>query len=173
MQWENNVEPAVLFVCLGNICRSPMAEGAFRNAAEKAGLSVKVDSAGTAAYHIAEPPDPRAIATAARYGVDISQLRGRQLADEDFERFTHILAMDTANMAGISARTPRQATAQVGLLMNVFEDHTDSSVADPYYGDDDDFEKCWTVISEAVDALIRQLVSQGRGESRTTQTIAQ
>lgn len=150
-----------------------MAEGAFRNAAEKAGLRVKVDSAGTAAYHIAEPPDPRAIATAARYGVDISGLRGRQLADEDFERFTHILAMDTANMAGISARTPRQATAQVGLLLDILEGQADSCVADPYYGNDDDFEKCWTVINKAVDTLIGQLVSQDRGEPRIKQTIEQ
>ena len=173
MQWENNVEPAVLFVCLGNICRSPMAEGAFRSAAEKAGLRARADSAGTAAYHIDDAPDPRAIATAARYGVDISGLRGRQLVEDDFETFTHIFAMDTANMAGIRARMPRYGTAQVGLLLHVLGRQTDQSVSDPYYGHDADFEECWNTISEAVDALVQELAWHGREPLQQRQPMPQ
>ena len=91
-------EPAVLFVCLGNICRSPMAEGAFRAAAEGAGLQVHIDSAGTAAYHVGDPPDPRAQETAHKYGAEIGGLRGRQLVAEDFRRFTHVLEIGRAHV---------------------------------------------------------------------------
>ena len=148
---------AVLFVCLGNICRSPMAEGAFRAAAERAGLSVEVDSCGTAAYHVGHPPDPRAIATAARHEVDISELRGRQLVEDDFTRFTHIFALDKANRAGISARAPRHASAKVAFLLDLVEGREGQSVVDPYYGDDAGFELCWQDISAATDALVERL----------------
>lgn len=94
-------EPAVLFVCLGNICRSPLAEAAFRAEAAKAGLQVTADSAGTADYHVGEAPDPRAIRTAARFGVDISGYRGRQATAEDFQRFTHIFAADHSNLRNL------------------------------------------------------------------------
>lgn len=160
MQPAKDQNHRVLFICLGNICRSPLAEGAFRSACEKAGLDVFVDSAGTAAYHISNQPDPRAIHVARANGVDISQARGRQLSDEDFERFTHIFAMDTANLAGINARAPRKPRAKISLLLDIFGDRQGESIPDPYYGDESDFEECWQTVSEAVDELVRQLSSQ-------------
>lgn len=156
---------SVLFVCLGNICRSPMAEGALREAASKAGLDLEVDSAGTAAYHIGEGPDPRAVATARRHGVTISGVQGRQLADKDFDQFTHIYALDRANLAGIKARAPRHCEAEIGLLLDVLDHRKGESVPDPYYGDEDGFEECWQTICEAVDALVVSLArSTGRRE---------
>lgn len=149
--------PAVLFVCLGNICRSPMAEGALRAAAHKAGIDIVVDSVGTAAYHVGEAPDPRAIATAQRHGVDISGAKGRQLSEADFDRFTHIFAMDKANMAGIKAKEPRHSTAHVGMLLDLVEGHQGEPVPDPYYGDDIGFEACWLTIHEAIDVLVDRL----------------
>lgn len=154
---------SVLFVCLGNICRSPIAEGAFREAALKAGLDIRVDSAGTASYHIGEPPDPRAIAVAQQHGVDISGLRGRQLSESDFHDFTHIFALDTANMAGIKARASRHGTASLALLLDVVEGKKGQPVPDPYYGDEKDFEECWATVSAAIDALVKRLKAQGAG----------
>ena len=150
----DTTNPAVLFVCLGNICRSPMAEGAFRKAATEAGLECEVDSVGTAGYHIGSAPDPRAIATARAHGADISVLQGRQLAPSDFDRFTHILALDTANLAGIRAKAPRGARAQVSLLMDAVPGCEGQPVADPYYGDESDFEAVWDQIGIAVRHLV-------------------
>ena len=163
MQWENNVEPAVLFVCLGNICRSPMAEGAFRAAAANAGLNIRTDSAGTASYHIGNPPDPRAIETARQFGVDISGARGRQLALQDFDEFTHIFALDTANLAGIAARAPRHTEAQIALLLDCVEGQEGASIADPYYGDMADFEECWNAIHSAVEKLVLAIAKEAKG----------
>jgi len=154
-------KPAVLFVCLGNICRSPMAEGAFRSAAYSAGLDVEIDSAGTAAYHVGDPPDPRAIARAAAHSVDISNLRGRQLADEDFHNFSHIIALDNANMAGIKARAPRHGTAKIAHLLDALPGEKGRPVADPYYGDDAGFDECWQIVAEACDAVVERLVRDG------------
>ena len=165
MQWEKDKGPAVLFVCLGNICRSPMAEGAFRAAASQVGLVATADSVGTAAYHIGEPPDPRAIAIARKNGVDISSARGRQLSEEDFKKFTHIFALDTANMAGIKARTPRSSEARVSLLLDAVEQDKGQSVADPYYGDESDFEECWEQIVQATQQLVKLLKRETEGSA--------
>ena len=154
---EINNPLSVLFVCLGNICRSPMAEGAFRAATSKSGLKVSIDSVGTASYHIGDSPDARAISVAARHGVDISDLRGRQLAKEDFARFTHIIALDTANLAGIQSRAPRGSKAQLSLLLDVYEETNGASIADPYYGDESNFEACWSQIVQATEILAEQL----------------
>lgn len=153
--------PSVLFVCLGNICRSPMAEGALRSAAEKAGLEIVIDSVGTANYHIGDNPDPRAIAIARANGVNISHLIGRQLTDGDFHTFTHIFALDKANIAGIKARMPRSSTAKVALLLDVIESSRGQSVPDPYYGDETEFEECWQMISEACNALVETFAREG------------
>ena len=149
--------PAVLFVCLGNICRSPMAEGAFRQAAEAAGLEVIIDSAGTAAYHVGDPPDPRAQETARSYGAEIGSLRGRQLVAEDFRRFTHVLVMDHANLANALAIVPDDAISQPQLLLDLVPGREGAAVADPYYGGEEHFEDTWADVSRAAAELVRAL----------------
>lgn len=149
--------PAILFVCLGNICRSPLAEGAFRQAAARAGLDVEVDSAGTGAWHIGKAPDPRAQAVAQRHGVDISSYRGRQIAPRDFHRFSHIFALDHDNLAGIRRLAPADGRAEIGLLLDLVESRAGQPVADPYYGDDAGFETSWADVASAAEALVRRL----------------
>lgn len=151
----------VLFVCLGNICRSPMAEGAFRAAAARHGIECDIDSAGTASYHIGHAPDPRAIATARSNGVEIGSQLARQISREDFYRFTHIIAMDEANLAGIAAQTPRDSTARVAMLMDALEGAKGKPVVDPYYGDEALFARVWDEIAEATDALAARFALEG------------
>jgi protein-tyrosine phosphatase len=153
------IRPAVLFVCLGNICRSPMAEGAFRQAAEAAGLDVMIDSAGTAAYHVGEAPDPRAQETARSYGAEIGALRGRQLVADDFRRFSHVLVMDHSNLANALAIVPDDAISQPQLLLDLVPGREGAAVADPYYGGEKHFEDTWTDVSRAAAALVRALQS--------------
>jgi protein-tyrosine phosphatase len=150
-------EPAVLFVCLGNICRSPMAEGAFRAEAERAGLLVRIDSAGTADYHVGEPPDTRAIRTAQRHGVDISGYRGRQVVAEDFLAFSHIFALDHANLRNLERLAPPAHPAHVSLLLDLVPGSEGQAVADPWYGDEAGFETTWREVSEAARALAEVL----------------
>lgn len=150
-------KPALLFVCLGNICRSPLAEGAMRAAAAKAGLEVKTDSCGTAGYHVGEPPDPRSIATAAHHGTDITDLRGRKLTGADFTNFTHIFAMDHSNLANIRAVAPADTSASISLLMDVVPGREGAAIADPYYDGEEHFEFTWEDVSNAADALVAQL----------------
>lgn len=161
MSGKDDPEIAVLFVCLGNICRSPMAEGAFTEAARKAGLEVRADSAGTAGYHIGERPDRRAIATAQRHGVSISHLRGRKIETEDFIEFSHIFALDSANLAGIKAQDPGYGKARLALLLDAVPGKEGEAVADPYYGDEDGFETCWQDIEEATGKIVEKLLSEG------------
>lgn len=149
--------PAVLFVCLGNICRSPLAEGAFRQAATAAGLAVRIDSAGTAAYHLGDPPDPRAQAIARRHGADISGLRARQLVAEDFRRFTHVLVMDHSNLANAQAIVPADAISQPQLLLDLVPGREGAAVADPYYGGEEHFEDTWADVSRAAAELVKAL----------------
>src|SRR5437868_10100387 len=106
----------ILFVCLGNICRSPLAEAAFRAEAERRGLDAEADSAGTGGWHRGEPPDRRAIAAARRNGVDISDLRARQVRPKDFERFDQILALDSENLTDLEALRPAGSRARLSLL---------------------------------------------------------
>lgn len=150
-------EPAVLFVCLGNICRSPLAEAAFRDAAVQAGLDIVADSAGTAGYHIGEPPDARAIRTAARFGIDIGGYRGRQVTSADFASFTHIFALDRTNLNDLQRIAPRHHPARLALLLDLVPGRAGQSVADPYYGDEDGFLATWSDVSAAARALVAEL----------------
>lgn len=155
------VKPAVLFVCMGNICRSPLAEGAFRAEATRLGLDVIADSAGTGGWHKGAAPDVRAIAVARRNGVDISGLRARQVQAEDFRTFTHIYALDHDNLRGLLNIAPSDATAEVGLLMNLVDGHADRAVLDPYYGDDAAFDVTWRDVVMAAQALAQRLADEG------------
>ena len=141
-------------VCLGNICRSPLAEAALRHHAERLGLDVVVDSAGTGSWHVGCPPDERAQAMAKRLGgIDISGLRGRQLCQADFSAFDHIIAMDNANMRHMRAMMPADATARLSLMMDHLSGETGREVADPYYGDDADFAATWRQVDAAACAF--------------------
>lgn len=150
-------EPAVLFVCLGNICRSPLAEAAFRAEAAKVGLKAITDSAGTAGYHIGEPPDPRSIRTAARFGMDISGFRGRQAIPADFDRFTHVLALDHSNLANLQRIAPADHSAHLSLLLDLVPGREGQAVADPYYGDEAGFLVTWEEVSLAARHLVARL----------------
>ncbi|MCB1352802.1 MAG: low molecular weight phosphotyrosine protein phosphatase [Rhodobacteraceae bacterium] len=149
--------PALLFVCLGNICRSPLAEAAFRKAAAEAGLAAEADSAGTGDWHVGEPPDRRAQATARRHGIDISGYRGRQVSARDFHRFTHILALDHANLDDLRALRPRDATARLSLLLDHVPGQEGEAVADPYWGNETGFDTTWAEVSAAAEALVAKL----------------
>ena len=152
--------PAVLFVCLGNICRSPLAEAAFRAAAHTAGLAAHADSAGTGDWHIGAPPDHRAIAEAARHGIDITGLRARQITPADFHRFTHICALDRDNLAGLRRIAPADTKVQPRLLMDWLPGRAGQSVADPYYGTASDFAAVWDEVTDAAAALVRAMQEQ-------------
>ncbi len=136
-------------MCLGNICRSPLAEAALRLEAERIGLAVRVDSAGTGNWHAGEPPDPRAQATAKAHGADISGLRARQVTSADFDRFTYVLALDRDNLATLARIAPTRHTARLALLMDMVPGRHGEPVADPYFGDDAGFEQTWTDVAEA------------------------
>lgn len=140
----------VLCVCLGNICRSPMAEGVVR--AKVAGLDVTVDSAGTGAWHVGDPPDRRAIHCAAARGYDLAHLRARRVERTDFGGFDRILAMDHQNLADLHRLRPVGAPAQIALF------HPDGlGIPDPYHLGAEDFDHALDLIEEAADALVMHL----------------
>lgn len=149
--------PSILFVCLGNICRSPLAEAAFREAAARAGLEAVADSAGTGGWHIGSPPDPRSQAVALAHGIDISGLKGRQVGPEDFRRFDHILALDPQNLRDLRSIAPRDGTAKLALLMDHVPGRSGQGVRDPYYGEEHDFQTVWEEVSVAADDLVAEL----------------
>jgi protein-tyrosine phosphatase len=153
---EDIRKPAILFVCLGNICRSPLAEAAFKSAAEDAGLAIMADSAGTGNWHIGHAPDQRAQAVALRHGIDIAGYRARQIEPDDYRRFSHIFALDHDNLRDIRERVPADATARIGLLLDLVDGRAGQSVADPYFGDAEGFDATWQDVSEAAAALIRR-----------------
>jgi len=148
---------AVLFVCLGNICRSPLAEAAFRREAEQAGLDAEIDSAGTGHWHIGEAPDRRARAVALRHGADIGSYRARQVRPDDFRRFSHIVALDSENLAALHALKPKDGTAAISLLLDHVQGREGEAVADPYYGGEEGFEVTWADVTLGARALARLL----------------
>ncbi|MCW3848552.1 low molecular weight phosphotyrosine protein phosphatase [Sphingomonas sp. LB-2] len=146
--------PSILFVCLGNICRSPLAEAAMRDAAARAGLEIMVDSAGTGEWHVGHPPDERAVAVAARHGIDISSYKARQVRGEDFRSFDHILALDPQNLRDLRKIAPSDTSARLALLLDHVPGRMGEGVSDPYYQDDIAFELVWRDVSVAAEALV-------------------
>ena len=146
-------------VCMGNICRSPMAEGVLRHALRNAALErwVSVDSAGTHSYHIGDPPDPRALGTARLRGVSIGDLRGRQVADVDFEKFDYILAMDGSNLAALKRRAPARSQHKLRLFLSFSRKYPNLDVPDPYYGSAQGFENVMDMIEDGVAGLLKEL----------------
>ena len=159
MRDDETATPAILFLCLGNICRSPLAEGSARAAFADAGIDALLDSAGTGDWHVGHAPDRRAQAEARRRGADISGLRARQLRSEDFYRFDQILAADDANLREARALAPADATARLQLMLDLVPGRAGESVADPYYGDDDGFSVTWDDVSAVAAALVAEASS--------------
>jgi protein-tyrosine phosphatase len=150
---------SVLFVCMGNICRSPTAEGVLHKMVADVGLQdrIFVDSCGTHDYHVGEPPDPRAQAVALRRGYDLSSLRARQIAEADFEDFDLLLAMDTNNLGLLQCMCPLRHRSKVRLLMSYAHDCKFQVVPDPYYRGSNQFETVLDYIESACHGLVRVL----------------
>ncbi|MDP1605441.1 MAG: low molecular weight protein-tyrosine-phosphatase [Rhodocyclaceae bacterium] len=150
---------SVLFVCMGNICRSPTAEGVTRALAERAGVAknFEIDSAGTHGYHIGKAPDARATKAAAERGYDLLPLRGRRVNDEDFVRFDYILAMDRDNLELLVQACPAEHRGKLGLFLEFGAGRTGEEVPDPYYGGADGFELVLDMIEEAANGLLDRL----------------
>ncbi|MGQ0383338.1 MAG: low molecular weight protein-tyrosine-phosphatase [Gammaproteobacteria bacterium] len=149
----------VLFVCLGNICRSPTAEAVFRRLLEQegGGLEVEVDSAGTRAYHTGEPPDPRAVEAAARRGIDMTGLRARPVEPDDFERFDLVLAMDEQNYRRLNRVAPTRHRHRLRLFLEYAPALGRRDVPDPYYGGATGFEEVLDLVEEASRGLLAAL----------------
>lgn len=148
----------ILFVCLGNICRSPLADGILRRKATEQNLNIEVDSAGTAAYHIGNPPDTRMIATAKSRGTDISFLSARQFQQADFDLFDLIYVMDQSNLQNVMRLARNQADKEkVKLMLNETFPNEDMEVPDPYYGGQAGFEHVYDLLDAATDKIIEKL----------------
>ncbi|HEY5970743.1 MAG TPA: low molecular weight protein-tyrosine-phosphatase [Pseudoxanthomonas sp.] len=149
----------LLVVCLGNICRSPLAEGALRARFVASPLSgqVEVDSAGTGDWHAGRPPDPRAIACARKFGVDISAQRARQLRREDFAAFDLVLCADAGNLRDVLRMAPADARSKVALLMEWAGLEAGGEVPDPYTGGAEEFEQVWRLVDSAAQAVVVRL----------------
>ncbi|MBL8266637.1 low molecular weight protein-tyrosine-phosphatase [Steroidobacter sp.] len=149
----------ILFVCLGNICRSPSAEGVFRHvlASRAPELQVEIDSAGTHDYHIGSPPDRRSIAAAKRRGIDLSSLRARLVAAEDFTHYDLILAMDDENLQELRRRSPAAQHHRIRLMMEFAPQAASRHVPDPYYGGAQGFEEVLDLLEEAAEGLLAEL----------------
>lgn len=150
----------VLFICLGNICRSPTAEGVFRHLIEKRGLQdqITIDSAGTGDWHIGKGADARAIQAALSRGYDLSSLRARQAIAEDFHQFDYILAMDNANLRDLRQLAPRDYHGHLGLFLDFARGRDYSEVPDPYYGDGEGFELVLDLIEDASEGLLQHIM---------------
>ena len=149
----------VLFVCMGNICRSPTAEGVFRKLVEEHELDsvIEIDSSGTHGYHVGEPPDRRAQMAAKNRNIDLSSIRGRQFMSIDFERFDYIMAMDRSNFLDIRAQYSGEGQARVFLLMDFARAYIEKEVPDPYYGGAHGFENVLDMIQNAAEGFLKYL----------------
>ena len=149
----------VIFICMGNICRSPTAEAVFSHYVESAGLSghILIDSAGTHDYHIGDPPDLRAQRAAQQRGYDMKGLRGRQVEEGDFRRFDYVLAMDKANLAILQRLAPPDSTTQAQLFLEYARHHAEREVPDPYYGGANGFERVLDMVEDAAQGLLEEI----------------
>ncbi|MXV44870.1 low molecular weight phosphotyrosine protein phosphatase [Saccharibacter sp. 17.LH.SD] len=150
--------PSFLFVCTGNICRSPLADLAMRREAEKRGLALDIDSAGTGDWHIGDLPDPRARETARRHGLNASILRARQVTKNDFDRFTHIIALDRSHLKALKRLKPAHSQAEIFLLLDEVEGRRGEDVVDPYFGSAEGFETTWHDVEAGCRALAHRLL---------------
>jgi len=155
----SNKPVKVLFVCMGNICRSPTAEGVFRHIVKKEGLDGRIftDSAGTHAYHIGEQPDLRSQETARKRGIDLSDLRGRKAVSQDFAEFDYILAMDNDNYQLLQQLAPSNDDATLKLFLEFSKDYSETEVPDPYYGGDQGFEHVFDLVESASYGLLEEI----------------
>jgi protein-tyrosine phosphatase len=150
----------ILFVCMGNICRSPTAEGVLRHMVFTQGLEadIMVDSAGTIGFHSGEPPDKRAVMHAAKRGYDLSQIRARQINQPDYELFDYVLAMDKQNIAALKKQIPNEYAHKLQLFLNFSEKYKGRDVPDPYYGNANGFEIVLDMVEDGVNGLIEYLI---------------
>jgi len=151
---------SVLFVCLGNICRSPLAEGVFLHLVAESGVAdeIEVDSAGTGAWHVGERPDPRSLEVAERHGIELPG-HARRVGEEDFHRFDRIVAMDRSNLSDLESLRPAGSEATLELLRDHDPDPGDGEVPDPYYGGDDGFDRVYTMVRRSCAALLDEVLS--------------
>jgi low molecular weight protein-tyrosine phosphatase len=149
----------ILFVCMGNICRSPMAEGVFHKLVKDAGLehNISIDSAGTHSYHVGDSPDQRAQATLRAKGIDISGLRGRQVADVDFEKFDYIVAMDSSNLNNLKRRAAARHHNKIRLMLSYSRKFPNLDVPDPYYGGTDGFNEVLKMVEDGGLGLLKEV----------------
>jgi protein-tyrosine phosphatase len=154
----------ILFVCMGNICRSPTAEGVFRHYVMQRGLQehIYIDSAGTHSYHAGSEPDQRTIAAAKLRGFDLSPLRARRIGDGDFEQFDYILAMDRTNYEDVQRKSPTQHRQKIRLFLSYAEGRTEEEVPDPYYGGNKGFEQVLDLVEAGARSLLEKLVQLHR-----------
>lgn len=155
----NQNKTSVLMVCMGNICRSPTAEGVLKRKAEAAGMThlLHIDSAGTHEYHVGNPPDARAQKAARGRGYDLANLRGRHVSDQDFATFDYILAMDRDNLANLRRRCPEQHQHKVKLYLAFSSRFPNLNVPDPYYGGNKGFEQVLDMVEDAADGLLAEI----------------
>ena len=149
---------SILMVCLGNICRSPLAEGILKHKAKQKNLTIIVDSAGTGDWHIGSSPDIRSIETAEKHNIDISKQKARQFSSYDFKNFDKILVMDTSNLTNVLRLSSNQNESdKVKLILNYTHPQMQASVPDPYFGGNDGFEKVFQLLNKACDKIIEEI----------------
>ncbi|MFN2394440.1 MAG: low molecular weight protein-tyrosine-phosphatase [Bacteroidales bacterium] len=152
----------ILMVCLGNICRSPLAEGIMKSKANKYKLEIEVDSAGTAAYHAGEMPDPRSMEVAAKNGIDLSYQRARKFQPVDFEKFDKIFAMDRYNFSDLAAQARNGIdTGKIDMILNITSPGENRDVPDPYYGGKDGFDKVYKMLDDACEIIAKEIAANG------------